>query len=248
MAHASVPQNEEFVAPAPARWIRPWLYTGGLLLVGGIAAVAFFPAPHPTSATRTSVMSRTDKPVPPADDPNDAEYRRRLTPEQYHVTREKGTERTFTGRYWNNKETGTYKCVCCGAPLFDSHDKYDSGTGWPSFTRPVNDTNVKAADDKSLYMARTEVVCSRCNAHLGHVFDDGIKPTGLRYCINSASLDFETRPGRRRGEPLTRSPEPATERGVRIAESGIRCRTTVTPCARPPSRPCRSRSAQVSFR
>ncbi len=140
-------------------------------------------------------MTESNKDPQAADDPKDTEYRRRLTPEQYHVTREKGTERAFTGRFWNHKEEGTYKCVCCGAPLFDSHDKFESGTGWPSFTQPVDEENVKTNIDNSLFMTRTEVLCGRCDAHLGHVFDDGIKPTGLRYCINSASLDFDRAKG-----------------------------------------------------
>jgi peptide-methionine (R)-S-oxide reductase len=168
-------------------------YACGLLLLAAIAGTAggiAYATRRPPSVARRSVMSQSERHPKPADDPNDAEYRQRLTPEQYYVTREKGTERAFTGRYWNNHDTGTYKCVCCGAPLFDSHDKYDSGTGWPSFTRPVDDQNVKKDVDDSLYMTRTEVTCRQCNAHLGHVFDDGIKPTGLRFCINSAALDF----------------------------------------------------------
>lgn len=183
-------------SPPSGRSIRPWQIAGGLLLVAATAAVAFFPGAHPPSNRRANPMNRSDRDANarPADDPNDAEYRRRLTPEQYHVTREKGTERAFTGAYWNNHDTGTYKCVCCGAPLFDSHDKYDSGSGWPSFTRPMDDQNVETAADNSLFVTRTEVTCSRCNAHLGHVFTDGIEPTGLRYCINSAALDFERTP------------------------------------------------------
>jgi peptide-methionine (R)-S-oxide reductase len=121
----------------------------------------------------------------------EAEWQRELTPEQFHVTRQHGTERAFTGPYWNEKAAGTYACVCCGTPLFSSETKFDSGTGWPSFWAPVSREVVNEHADTSFFMRRTEVRCATCDAHLGHVFPDGPKPTGARYCMNGTALRFK---------------------------------------------------------
>ena len=164
------------------------------LLAGCALAIALVWAMFPQGQSQAADEKSSAKPAATKTDKivkTDDEWKAQLTPEQYRITRKKGTERAFTGKYDKHTSTGTYTCVCCGTGLFTSNTKFDSGTGWPSFWKPIDDVSVAEVADNKFGMRRTEVLCGKCDAHLGHIFDDGPKPTGLRYCINSESLIFE---------------------------------------------------------
>lgn len=181
------PSKTASAAPAPVAEAKPSSSPTPAPAIAATPAIVKAPSEGSTTETPAPAAEQKEDAMPTTDD----EWKKKLTPEQYRVARQKGTERAFTGEYHKTKTPGVYRCVCCGTELFSSEHKFDSGTGWPSYWQPAAKERVKEITDSSHGMRRVEVVCAKCDAHLGHVFDDGPKPTGLRYCINSVSLKLE---------------------------------------------------------